>query len=351
MSDFVLWYIMLNISNNLKIKILSEYGNEEKIYNEFEKILNKYPTLNKRMINYNKVEEIQKVHFLKEFIKSEKVGYITIGDEAYPNRLREIEEPPYVLFYKGNINLLRERKIVSIIGSRNCTSYGIRVTSLISKQLSSCGVVIASGGARGIDSVAHRECLESEGKTIVVLGCGIDVTYPLENKRLFEKVIEDGLIITEFNPGTKPMNYNFPRRNRIISGISEILVVTEATEKSGSLITANLALNQGKNVFTVPGSIFSKESRGCNLIFSEGANVFTDMIDLYLALGITNELKNRKNEKDNNILNIIGDEPIHIDEIIKRTDIDRGALYGLLFDLQNKKQIISLPGNYYAKIS
>ncbi|MGL4772491.1 MAG: DNA-processing protein DprA [Clostridium sp.] len=353
MNDFVLWYIMLNVTNLTKLKLIKKYGNEEYIFKNFENCINDFPTISKRFVNYNKNEELKKVNILKEFIIKENIGYITIGDMAYPNKLKEIKEPPYVLFYKGDISIISDKhKAVGIVGSRNCSSYGIRATSYISRELTEQGVIIISGGARGVDTIAHRECINSNGKTVAVLGCGINVVYPYENKELFNKVLRNGLIITEFLPDCKPLAYNFPRRNRIISALSDIVVVTEASEKSGSLITVDYALEQNKTIFTVPGSIFSKESKGCNRLNTEGANVFTDMIDLYLALGIKED-KNKilKYKENDEIIRIIGEEPIHINEIISRTNIDREALYSILFDLQIKKEIISLPGNFYAKIS
>lgn len=353
MNDFILWYILLNVSNELKVKLKETFKKEENIFNNFEKIKSKSSYLNMRFKDYDKFEALEVAKCFETAILKEGIGYITIDDEDYPNKLRDIEEKPYVLFYKGDVKLLNdESKSVGIVGSRNCTSYGIRVTSKIAKELARNNIKVVSGGAKGIDSIAHRECIRNGGKTIVVLGSGVDVPYPYENRNLFLEIEKSGVIISEFLPGTKPKPYNFPRRNRIISGLSNIIVVTEATEKSGSLITAECAANQGKSVFAVPGNIFSKESRGCNRIKSEGAQTFTDMEDLYLSLEISNIKKDRICSSENGeILKIMGEDPIHIDEIINRSNVDREALYSILFDLQIKKEIISLPGNYYAKIS
>lgn len=264
--------------------------------------------------------------------------------------MRHIENPPYGLFFKGDISVLKGRK-AAIIGSRLCTQYGLEITKLLTKELISFNITIISGGAKGIDSCAHRTCVENCGKTVVVLGSGIDVIYPAQNKYLFEKVIQHGLIITEFLPGTKPLKYNFPRRNRIISGLSEVVIVSEASERSGSLITAGLAAEQGKDVLAVPGSVFSKTSAGCNKLIKDGAEVFSDMGDLRTLLNLTCKEKNRIiSPIKQKILSIVSDEPVHIDEIVNKTFIDREAIFNVLFDMQIKNEIISLPGNYYAKI-
>lgn len=353
MNKFILWYILLNVSDELKFNLKDRFKSEENIFNNFDEIKRQISYLGIKFKDYNKYEALEVAKCFGDAIIKEGIGYITTEDEAYPDTLHNIDAKPFVLFYKGNIGLLKsEEKSVGIVGSRNCSTYGVRVTSMIAKELALNGIKVISGGARGIDSVAHRECVNNNGKTIVVLGSGVDVPYPYENKNLFKEVEKNGLIISEFLPGTAPKPYNFPRRNRIISGLSNALVVPEAAAKSGSLITVEYALNFGVPVFTVPGNIFSKESKGCNTLKSEGAHTFTDMEDIYLALKINiNKKKTVYKGVNSNILKVMGEEPIHIDEIINRSNIDREALYSILFDLQIKKEIISLPGNYYAKIS
>ena len=233
-----------------------------------------------------------------------------------------------------------------------CTQYGAQITKLLTKELISYNITIISGGAKGIDSVAHKTALEDCGNTIVVLGCGIDVVYPKQNASLFRKIEDTGLIISEFLPGTKPLPYHFPMRNRIISGLSRLVIVAEASSKSGSLITANYAAEQGKSVMAVPGSIFSKGSNGCNKLIRDGAQIFSGMEDLYSIL----ELKIPKKEGiispiKRKILSVIAKSPTHIDEIVEKSCIDRAALFKVLFEMQIRNEIVSLPGNYYAKIT
>lgn len=334
---YKIWLIMLNISNSNKISLIERYGNEKVVYDE----------LNSTFSNVS----LQDAEEYAGILAKENIGLVTYNDWQYPEDLKNIDEPPYGLFYKGNIKLLNE-DIVGIVGSRMCTQYGSQITKLLTKELISYNITIISGGAKGIDSVAHKTALEDCGNTIVVLGCGIDVVYPKQNASLFRKIEDTGLIISEFLPGTKPLPYHFPMRNRIISGLSRLVIVAEASSKSGSLITANYAAEQGKSVMAVPGSIFSKGSNGCNKLIRDGAQIFSGMEDLYSIL----ELKIPKKEGiispiKRKILSVIAKSPTHIDEIVEKSCIDRAALFKVLFEMQIRNEIVSLPGNYYAKIT
>lgn len=334
---YKIWLIMLNISNSDKISLIERYGNEKVVYDE----------LNSTFSNFS----LQDAEEYAGILAKENIGLVTYNDCQYPEDLKNIDEPPYGLFYKGNIKLLNE-DIVGIVGSRMCTQYGAQITKLLTKELISYNITIISGGAKGIDSVAHKTALEDGGNTIVVLGCGINVVYPKQNASLFRKIEDTGLIISEFLPGTKPLPYHFPMRNRIISGLSRLVIVAEASSKSGSLITANYAAEQGKSVMAVPGSIFSKGSNGCNKLIRDGAQIFSGMEDLYSIL----ELKIPKKEGiispiKRKILSVIAKAPTHIDEIVEKSCIDRAALFKVLFEMQIRNEIVSLPGNYYAKIT
>lgn len=349
--DYRLWMILLDISNNQKIQLIKKYKSEKNIYDNFESIINEdYKLFNKfnKCKNYNLTNQIS---LLTEKLKKNNIKFIVTTDEEYPPSLLCYEDRPYVLFYKGNIALLKST-MVSFVGARKCTNYGIEVAKILTNELVSNNITIISGGAKGIDSVAHKTAILGNGNTIAVLGCGIDICYPKENVSLFKEIEKKGLIISEFLPGTPPFAYNFPRRNRIISGLSKLTIVIEASKKSGSLITARLAAEQGKDVMVVPGSIFSNESKGCNNLISEGALVFAEMEDLYVALNLNVNTKNNKSDSlvERKILKVIEDEPKHIDYIENHCTFDREVLINVLFEMQMKKQIICLPGNYYAKI-
>lgn len=351
MNRYELWLISNEISNDCKIKLITKYNNEENIYNNIENIIK-----NEEFKNYNlnkfRNKNIDNEEKLMEKLIKNNIKYVTYSSENYPQKLRDISNPPYVLFYKGNIKFFNE-KMAAVVGSRKNTIYGEEVTKTIVAELSNVDYGIISGVAYGIDSIAHKEILRRKGKTIGVLGCGIDIVYPKINKGLYNEIIKNGLLISEFLPGTGPLAYNFPRRNRIISGLSEGVIVVEASIKSGSLITVNYALEQGKSVMAVPGAIFNSGSKGCNLLLRDGATPFLEKEDLYTFFNINkiNSNKIGKNSIENLVLSVIQKEPIHIDKIIENVKVDRVALFELLFELQNKNEIICLPGNYYAKIS
>ena len=209
-------------------------------------------------------------------IKKEPIQIISLNDSTYPNKLKHITPPPCILFTKGDIKLLNYPSI-AIVGSRKCTNIGAYNAKKISQQLANLKLSIVSGLAKGIDSIAHEAALESSGKTIAVLGCGISQIYPKTNFKLFKAVEKNGLIISEYPPSTPPLSYNFPYRNRIISGLTHCTIVIEASMKSGSLLTAQYALNQGKEVFAMPGHANDINYKGCNSLLKDGANWLEDI--------------------------------------------------------------------------
>ncbi|WP_315067421.1 DNA-processing protein DprA [uncultured Clostridium sp.] len=348
--NYELWLILLDISNFQKIKLINKYNTAKNVYNNFEEILKENKVINKKLKNFQKEDLHYQVLKLKEIINRKNIGYITYDNPLYREKLSGILHPPYFLFYKGNIDIIKNKSI-GIVGARKCSNYGLTVTKLLTKELITNNITLISGGARGVDSIAHKTALENDGYNICVLGCGIDITYPAENKMLFSQIAEKGVVVSEFLLGTEPLRENFPRRNRIISGLSQGIIVTEASEKSGSLITARLANEQDKKVIAVPGSIFYEGARGTNkLIRDGGACACTDINDLRVFLSleyVENPIKLTPEKSE--ILDLITDSPIHIDDIFKSASVDRGALYALLFEMQIKNEIICLPGNYYVK--
>ena len=349
MEKYILWLMLMECTNLQKIKLIKKYKDEKMIFLHFDEIKSEIPFSNKKFTNYDKYKELNKTEKLIENLKLLNIRFISFNDSNYPESLKNIKEPPYIIFYKGNINLLNE-EIVAIVGARKNTSYGEMSTRLIAKDLSKNKVCIVSGGALGVDKIAHDECLKNDGKTIAVLGCGLDICYPLSNKELLKRIEENGLIISEFLPGTKPNAYNFPRRNRIISGLAKGIIITEANKKSGSLITASCALDQGKDILVVPHDIFSDRGLGCNLLIKDGAYIYTCLDDIYTIFKIEKKIE-KTIANSSNILSMIKNEPVHIDDIFVKSQVDRNTLYGLLFELQIKNEILSLPGNYYVRIT
>lgn len=214
------------------------------------------------------------------YMKEKNIQILTIKDEDYPYLLKQIYDSPSVIYIMGNKKILSQNGI-AIVGSRNCSLYGQKIAKYLSYQLAKKGIHIISGLARGIDTFSHIGTLQAKGKTIAVLGSGLDVIYPPENAKLAEKIVESGgCLVSEYIVGTKPLGEHFPARNRIISGLASGVVVVEASEKSGSLITVDFALEQGKNVYAVPGNINSPNSLGTNALIKQGAKIVTSIEDI-----------------------------------------------------------------------
>jgi DNA processing protein len=353
MFEYNIWFTTLKLSNKIKLQLLKNYTTAENVWKEFNgSILSTSEITNVIRSSFNR----EKTNDIRQIMFKRNINLVLYNEENYPQRLKEIEDSPAALYYIGDIEKLKDGIHAAVVGSRNCTSYGRNVTQIITSELSKQNIGIISGMAKGIDTCAHNAALENKGFTAAVLGCGIDVIYPKENRALYEVLSEKGCIISEFLPGTEPYAYNFPARNRIISGLSNIVIVVEAGCKSGSLITATQAIEQGKDVLAVPGQIFSSQSKGTNKLIKDGAFPLTCMEDVFDLLsmnyikGINNKLPTLS-DSEKNIYKMISDTPIHIDEIIKTTHIDIKHLYEVLFDLQLKNEIMCLAGNYYVKIS
>jgi DNA processing protein len=351
MLEYDVWFSLLRVSNKAKLLLLKEFGTTKNIWDNISN------GIIDRKINSDKLKgswDDKKIQGVINIISEESIKLCLYYEHNYPQKLKQIEDAPPILFYKGNIDRLNQCRNISIVGSRNYTNYGMNVTKIISSELSKNNINIISGMARGIDSCAHSACIENDFFTCAVLGCGVDVVYPASNLKIYNKICDTGCIISEFVPGTPPLNYNFPVRNRIISSLSDIVIIVEASLKSGSLITANYALEQGKDVFAVPGSIFSEHSKGCNKLIKEGAYPLLCVEDIFEFMNM-NYIKDIKNIHQNckpveqEISSILNDSPIHIDDIIKITNIDIKQLYEVLFELQLKDEIMCLAGNYYVK--
>ncbi len=230
-------------------------------------------------------KDLEKYARIEEYIAHSKIGCIVLEDESYPGALREIYAPPVLLFYKGRNLLARNPLSLAMVGSRKATPYGIGIARSLAAKLAQSRICIVSGLAAGVDAACHEGALEAGGETIGVLGCGVDVIYPSVNAPLYERIVEEGgMLISEFFPGTPPLTANFPRRNRIISGLAFGTLVVEASRHSGSLITARFALDQNRQVYAVPGSLISPQSVGCHNLIKEGAKLVTEPQDILADL-------------------------------------------------------------------
>lgn len=279
--NYWIWFSTIKCLGPIQKKILLEkIGTPEKIYKtnicDIEKIngIRKDAIIN---IENSKNKELMRKY--EEYIYNHEIEVIPVDDVNYPAALREIYDPPITLFAKGNIAFLGEKSI-GIVGSRDATSYGFNTAKELSYSLAQNNIVIVSGLARGIDKAAHIGALNARGKTIAVLGCGIDICYPNENMVIYKEILRRGLIISEYIVGTKPEAGNFPARNRIISGLSNGVVIVEAKAKSGAIITADFALEQGRTVYAIPGNINSIQSEGTNDLIKQGAKTVTSINDV-----------------------------------------------------------------------
>lgn len=300
-------------------------------------------------------------------LEKKGVRIVSFWDDAYPANLREIHDPPLLLYVKGTL-LQVDARSIAVVGSRRASFYGRETADRMSCELAAAGITIVSGLARGIDTAAHRGAVRGGGRTIAVLGCGVDVVYPAENKDLYEGIALHGAVVSEYPLGTPPMPYNFPRRNRIISGIARGIVVVEATEKSGSLITARLALDEGREVYSLPGRINTPQARGTNNLIKAGARLVTaaeEIIeDMYPDRGIscttTAEVADGESpsigqcgeeEAVCKVLNFMSEEPCYLTDVVACMDIEATQVYSIMAHLEVTHKVKRLWGGAYVRAS
>jgi DNA processing protein len=293
---------------------------------------------------------------------------LTLDDERYPPLLRETYDPPIVLYCLGKLEQAIKQPAIAVVGSRQCSTYGRNAAEMLSRDLSRRGVTIISGLARGIDAAAHRGAIEGKGMTIAVMGTGLDIIYPREHRRLAEQIINQGALITEFPLGTPPLSQNFPFRNRVISGLGLGVLVVEGAERSGSLITARMAYEQGRDVYAVPGQITSAKSFGPNYLIKDGAKLvqtWRDIVEefpLELKAPILAAEKSQPapqqasmdevalSDTERAVLAMLkSDEPVHIDHLISASRISSGQLMEALTRLEMLDRIKQLPGKNFVR--
>ena len=291
-----------------------------------------------------------------ELVSDAKVKIVTLLDKEYPECLRTIYDPPILLYVKGDFKKEDELSI-AIVGSRKCTYYGLNIAEKIAAELVNSKVVIISGLARGIDTAAHKGAVKNNGRTIAVLGNGLSSIYPPENRDLAERILGKGVLVSEFPMEAKPCKQHFPRRNRIISGLSKGLLVVEAAKKSGALITADFALEQGRDVFAIPGMVDRPSSSGTNALIKQGAKLVESTDDILTELGIEQVESVGKDADtvfladpgEKNIFNMLSDEPCDVDTIIQELEIKTQHAKLMLLDMEMKGVIKQLPGKLYIR--
>ena len=324
------------IDESISLEILSGIKNKEKYFREFDEIFSR--------------------------AERSEIKLVCISDKDYPENLKRIFDTPVLLYYKGKLSET-DKYSLSIVGTRNPTEYGKYNCEKFTDELSGLNIPIVSGFARGIDTIVHKTCIKNKRLNYAVFGCGADVIYPYENKRLYSEVIECGAVISEFPLGAKPDKVNFPRRNRIISGISVGTIVVESGIKGGALLTAEIAVDQDREVFAFPGNISSKQSEGTNELIKRGqAKLITNIDDILNELDVklkpilkkdytakTDVLTLNLSESENKIYSVLDYDPVHIDTINELTDLTISDCLVNLLTLEFKSLVRQVPGKYFMR--
>lgn len=361
--EALVWLNYLYINNKQILNLIDYFGDiKEAFYCDRAKIA-ETKILSEKNLDFLMRARDEKT--LKKIFKEyEDFGarIITILDDDYPERLKLIDDAPAVLYVKGEIKEEDDLSF-SVVGSRKITQYGKESCQFIVKELVQNGITIVSGMANGIDTVAHETALENGGRTIAVLGTGLNVIYPKRNEKLYYRICENGAVISEFPANTKGTPYNFPRRNRIVSGLGLGVLIVEAKEKSGSLITAGLAAEQGKDVFAVPGNIGSVYSKGTNKLIQDGAKLVTCADDIFCEIREFSELKEKEQKKiedinsddyteyEKLILEVLKSGEFSIDQIIEKTGINIKEAQTIITKLELLDLIVSTAaGKYFLKL-
>mgnify|MGYP000103159225 CR=1 FL=1 len=364
MKDWKYWIAlrMVNGIGDVLFKaLISRFGNPKEVFSADTFSLKNVEGVGDRTVKaikeFSDWEGVE-----KEVNRIERLGIkiLPFTDPCYPRNLTGIYNPPPLLYVKGNYCADDELSL-AIVGTRNPDHYGRSVAEKLSGEVAELGITVVSGLARGVDSLAHLSALKRGGRTIAVLGSGLDVVYPPENKKLYERILTQGAVVSEFPLGTPPDSVNFPRRNRIISGLSLGVVVVQASDRSGSLITAFFALEQGRDVFAVPGNIFSKLSAGCNRLIKKGAKLVESVDDILEEIEAFRALRSkegvRSDEKkvfpdslsgeEKTLYMLLSDGTVHVDDVVKLSGLEPARVLSLLLSMELKGLVVQLPGKFF----
>jgi DNA processing protein len=312
-----------------------------------------------------KIIGLKKNTLNSEFIQAKKLGLriLTLGEEGYPESLNNIPSPPLVLYIKGKLEE-KDKKSIAIVGSRRASLYGILSAEKFAQGLAEAGFSIISGMARGIDTAAHKGALKAKARTIAVMGSGFNQLYPQENQVLSEEIAENGAVISEFGLDTLPLPHNFPRRNRVVSGLSMGVLVVEAAKRSGALITADFALEQGREVFALPGKVDSDNSFGTNNLIKQGAKLVSSVEDILeeflfkfdspepqeeISKSLYNLEVRLDDREEKGVFSFLSELPVSLDELVERAGLDIARISDILLRLQLKRIVKQLPGKFFVR--
>ena len=360
MNSYQHYWIGLNLVKGIGTvrfrSLLESFGDAESAWKATPQELRAIGLNDKLIQNFLNLRSSVSLELIWEQICQKGIKVLTWEDEGYPDRLREIPQSPPVIYVKGEL-LPKDDWSVAIVGTRRLTAYGRQVTEKIAERMAQAGVTVVSGLARGVDGIGHRAALDSGGRTIAVLGSGLDQIYPPEHRKLAERIVRKGALVTDYPLGTKPEASNFPPRNRIISGLSLATVIVEAGRRSGALITADFAAEQGKDVFAVPGNIFSPKSLGTNKLIQEGAQVLLNPQEILETLDLTriNELSEARtilptNATEAELFSVLTHEPMHVDEIRNLTELSIETVTATLALMELKGMVRQVGGMRYTAI-
>lgn len=335
--------------------IVDHFGNLEIAWNAPAQALISAGLPTRVVENFIVMRKQVDLNLVMDKVRALGVQVLTWNDDAYPRRLREINQPPPVLFVRGSINV-EDDWAVSVVGTRKVTPYGRQVAMEISRFLAENGITVVSGLARGVDAISHQTALQAGGRTFAILGSGVDVIYPPEHRKLAGEIISQGAVISDYALGTQPESSNFPPRNRIIAGLSLATIVVEAGETSGALITAEFAVEQGRDVFAVPGSILAPQSEGTNKLIEQGARPLLRMTEILEALKLEQIPEKQANRKkisaspdEKKLLEYLSQDPRHIDEICQISGLPIQSVSATLTMMELKGMVTQVGGmNYVA---
>lgn len=337
-------------------KLLDHFGDARTAWEAPPAALQSVDLTQKIIDNIIQVRASVDLHTIWEQLEAHHITLLTWMDKNYPRRLKEISQPPPVLYVRGEV-LPKDEWAVAVVGTRKLSSYGRQVAEEVAGFLARNGITVVSGLARGIDSVAHQAALNAGGRSIAVLGNSLDQIYPVENSNLAEKMIENGALISDYCLGTPPEAANFPPRNRIIAGLSIATVIIEAGDKSGALITAEFAANQGREVFAVPGKIFAPQSKGTNRLIRDGAHPLLSPEDLMAALDLTMVTEHQTartvlpaDATEAALFQVLGHEPKHVDEIGMLTNLPIEQVSATLALMELKGIVRQVGGMQYVAV-
>ena len=337
-------------SNSQAKKLIDKYKTAENVYKQTD--YEDCPFLPEKSIKKLSDKSLDRAEQILERCRELGIEVLAPESDKYPSMLKTLLSPPCVLFAKGNIPDWESILTIGVVGTRRASVYGREITEKLSSDIAKSGAVIVSGFAEGVDTIAATCAVNQDTPTIAVLGCGVDIVYPARNKKLYDKVLEKGLFISEHEPGTPPVYFNFPVRNEIIVALSKCVLVTEAPMKSGAMITAKMALGKKKPVFTVPGQINRKTSDGTNFLIKKGARTVLssdDILSEFQIYTLSEEKASSPEPETDPILISLDDGDLNMDELCQKTKLSAGELNSRCFMLELSSKIQKLPGGFYHK--